>query len=87
MEKFRKYILEELGMEEVSDQELTELHKALGTINIEKLYSKEYRLLSEDNFWDEYGVYSDVLIRIFDCKCWRFNIAMYENRENRYENH
>ena len=79
MEKFRKYILEELGMEEVSDQELTELHKALGTINIEKLYSKEYRLLSEDNFEEYYGLASDVLIRIFDCKCWRFNIAMYKN--------
>ena len=88
MEKFKAYIVDELGLDEsdVSDQALMELYKALGTINIEKLYSKEYRLLSEDNFLDYYGVYNDILVRVFDCKYW-FSIVMYENRENRYENH
>ena len=63
MEKFKEYILEELGMDEVSDEALMELYKALGTENIEKLYSKEYRLLNEDNFLDEYGANNDVFIR------------------------
>lgn len=78
MEKFKEYILEELGMDEVSDEALMELYKALGTENIEKLYSKEYRLLNEDNFLDEYGVNNDVFVRDFDCEHW-FIIVMYKN--------
>lgn len=78
MEKFKEYILEELGMDEVSDEALMELYNALGTENIEKLYSKEYRLLNEDNFLDYYGANSDVFIRDFDCEHW-FIIVMYKN--------
>lgn len=79
MEKFRKYILEELWLEEVSDQELMELYEALGTKNIEKLYSSEYRLLYYDNFEEEYGLNSELVIKeIDDCKHW-FPLVMYKN--------
>lgn len=78
MEKFKEYVLEELGIEEVSDEALIELYNALGTENIEKLYSKEYRLLSEYDFLDYYGDNSDVFVSDFDCEHW-FLIVMYKN--------
>lgn len=80
MEKFRKYIVDELGLDEsgVSDQRLMELYKALGTKNIGKLYSSEYRLLYADNFEEAYGLNSELVIKEIDCKHW-FPIVMYKN--------
>ena len=78
MNKFKEYVIRELGLDEISDEALNELHEALGNDLIEKLYSKEYRLLSEDNFEEYYGLASDLLIKYIDCVNW-FGIVVYKN--------
>jgi hypothetical protein len=78
MKKFKKFIIKELGLETVSKKDLLVLHNELGLSNIEKLYSKEYHLLSLDNFNDYYGEDNKLLIKVIDCNGW-FEIALYHN--------
>jgi hypothetical protein len=78
MERFRQFIIEELGLDDVEDDGLLTLYNELGIETTEKLYSQDYRLLSLDNFKDYYGEDSKLLIKVIDCNDW-FEIALYHN--------
>ena len=78
MERFRQFIIKELGLDDVENEELLTLYNKLEIETIEKLYSQEYRLLSLDNFEDYYGEDSKLLIKVIDCDGW-FEIALYHN--------
>lgn len=78
MERFRQFIIRELGLDDVEDEGLLTLYNKLEIETIEKLYSQEYRLLSLDNFKDYYGEDSKLLIKVIDCDGW-FEIALYHN--------
>lgn len=78
MKYFKNYILEELGLEEIDNKALDELCNKLENQVIRKLYSKEYRLLAEDNFKEYYGLESKLLVKIIVCEhC--FNVVIYKN--------
>lgn len=78
MERFRQFIIRELGLDDVEDERLLTLYNELGIETIEKLYSQDYHLLSLDNFKDYYGEDSKLLIKEIDCNDW-FEIALYHN--------
>ena len=78
MKCFENYILEELGLEEIDNKTLNELYNKLGSQVVKKLYSKEYRLLAEDNFKEYYGLESKLLVKTIDCE-YCFNVVIYRN--------
>ena len=71
---FRRYTENELGVEDVNDDRLKKLYRSLKPY-MHKLCTKEFRLLSHDNFMDS-DIDIDRAIHIIDIDQW-FEIVIY----------
>ncbi len=83
MTNFRKYIENELGVEDVSEDRLEKLYRSLKPY-MYKLMIKDFRLLSHDNFVDA-DIDIDRVMHIIDIDDW-FEIVMYRGESENETN-
>lgn len=79
MEQFKKYIVDELGIEnkdDIRDHVWEALKASIGPWALAHLYVGEWRLLSYDNFEAYYGMDHPNFIAVISAPGW-FDIVMY----------